>query len=115
MKGKYKSKFEKKTATQLKRAKVKFKYESRRIPYTLACHYTPDWEIETPTGVLIVETKGYFKPEDRRKLAAVKRQHPEIDIRIVFYKRVPQYIRWAEKHGFKYAVEKVPKEWLKGL
>lgn len=48
-------------------------------------------------------------------MIAVKRQHPELDIRIVFYGPNKKYARWAEKNGFKYAFENIPKEWLNGL
>lgn len=115
MKVKLKNKFEKKIHLQLKRNKCIFKYESERIPYILARHYIPDFVINTPTGKLYVECKGYLRAEHKSKLVAVKRQHPEKDIRILFYSTRKANIRWAEKTGFKYAVEKIPKEWLDGL
>ena len=114
-KSKYRNKFEADGAKQLKRAKVSFRYEQRKIAYVRAHHYTPDFEVDTPLGSIIIEFKGYFRVDDRAKMVAVKRQHPNLDIRFVFYKEVPAYIRWAEKHGFKWAVGKIPKEWLKGL
>lgn len=114
-KSKYKSKFESKTATYLKRHKVKFTYEKSKIPYVLACYYCPDWTIETPTGVVLVETKGYFKASDKRKMLAVKKQRPDLDIRLVFYRLVPEYVRWCEKNGFRYAIDKIPTDWLQGL
>lgn len=109
------NKFEKDTYKFLLKTGMDFKYEARKIPYVLACHYTPDWEIKTPNGSILVETKGYFRPQDKRKLAAVKRQHPGLDIRIVFYKDVKSYTKWAEKNGFKWAVGTIPQEWLDGL
>lgn len=108
------NKFEKKIEKQLRRAKVSFKYESEKIPYVVAYHYIPDFIITTHTGKLYIECKGYFRPEHKVKMKAVKKQHPELDIRIVFYSERPQYIKWAEKHGFKYAIGKIPKEWLLG-
>ena len=109
------NKFEKRINSQLKRAKVPFKYEPEKIPYVLACHYIPDFVLSTPLGKVYIECKGYFRPEDKRKLAAVKRLNPQLDIRIVFYARREQYIKWADKHGFKWAIERVPREWLSGL
>lgn len=94
---------------------MRFKYEARKIPYIIYANYTPDFEYEVQNGIVIVETKGYFRPEDRRKLAAVKRQHPEIDIRIVFYRSVPTYIKWANRNGFRYAIGEIPEDWLRGL
>lgn len=109
------NKFEQKIQRQLKRAKVVFKYESERIPYVLSGHYIPDFIIHTPTGLVYIECKGYFRPEHKRKMVAVKKQHPNLDIRIVFYSESKINKRWAEKNGFKYAIEKIPKDWLKGL
>jgi hypothetical protein len=62
-----------------------------------------------------IETKGYLRPEHKRKLVAVRRLHPEKDIRIIFYAPVKKNIKWAEKNGFKWAVETIPKEWLDGF
>ena len=107
--------FEKKINTQLRRAKATFKYESRKIPYVRAHHYIPDFEIVLPNGVLLLECKGYFRQEDKAKLAAVKRQHPELDLRIVFYAKNEKNLKWCEKHGIKCAIGKIPREWLKGM
>lgn len=109
------NKFEEKIWTQLRRAKVKFKYESEKLPYLLSGHYLPDFVIETPQGKVYIETKGYLRPEHKRKMVAVKKLHPSIDLRIVFYGKRIKDIRWAERCGFPYAIEKIPTEWLKGL
>jgi predicted nuclease of restriction endonuclease-like RecB superfamily len=106
------NKFETKLRKQLTKAKVKFSYESEKIPYVIAGHYIPDFIITTPHGKIYVEAKGHFRPEAKRKMAAVKRLHPNLDIRIVFYSTNKTYIRWAEKHGFKYAIGDIPKDWL---
>lgn len=112
---KLKNKFEKLLYLQLKRSKISFKYESEKIPYVLASHYIPDFPVFTPLGKIYIEGKGYLRPEDKRKLIAVKRQHPEMDIRIVFYSYNVKYIKWAERNGFRYAIGKIPKDWLNGL
>lgn len=112
---KIRNKFEKKIERQLKRAKVSFKYESEKIAYYWASHYIPDFVITLPNGKIYVECKGYFRPEDKRKLVAVKRLNPSIDLRIVFYAHKKPSIKWAEKHGFKWAVERIPKNWLEGF
>jgi predicted nuclease of restriction endonuclease-like RecB superfamily len=106
------NKFEKKIARQLTKANATFKYESEKIPYVLAGHYIPDFIISTSLGKIYIETKGYFRPEAKRKMVAVKRQHPELDIRLVFYKRSKAYEKWAIKNGFKYSFEHIPEEWL---
>ncbi len=107
--------FERKIESQLKKAKVSYTYETAKIPYVLARHYIPDFIITTPTGVVYIETKGHLRREDKAKLVAVKRQHPEIDLRIVFYAKKKTQIKWAEKCGFRYAFETIPKEWLDGF
>lgn len=107
--------FEKKIHKQLKRSKIIFCYETEKIPFVIASHYIPDYIIQTPLGKVYVECKGYLRPEDKRKLVCVKRQHPNLDIRILFYAHNAKYIKWAEKAGFKWSVDKIPKGWLDGL
>lgn len=109
------NKFEHKVYRQIRRSRLTFKYESERIPYVLAKHYIPDFVITTPTGKLYVECKGYLRPEHKAKMAAVRKQHPELDIRIVFYSINKRYIKWADKIGIKWAIGTIPEEWLKGL
>ena len=111
---KVKNKFELKILNQIKGSGCKVKYEGEKIPYVLAGHYIPDYIITTPSGKLYVEAKGHFRPEAKRKMVAVKRQHPELDIRIVFYRYNVKYERWANKYGFKFAWGVVPDEWLQG-
>lgn len=115
MKKKLKNKFEIKTYAQLKRARVKFKYEEEKIPYILARHYIPDFVITTKTGKVYVECKGYLRPEHKAKMVAVKKLNPNMDIRILFYATKKEYIKWAERNGFRYAVGEIPQEWLDGF
>jgi|ERR1700734_3480040 len=112
---KLKNKFEQKIYSQLKKAKVNFDYESERITYILTGYYLPDFVIRSPRGRIYIETKGYLRPEHKRKMVAVKRLHPEIDLRILFYAANKKNFKWAEKNGIKYAVSSIPKEWLHGL
>ena len=109
------NKFEKRIYASLKRKKVTFKYESTRLPYVLARHYIPDFIVDTPLGPVYIELKGYLRPEHKAKMVAVKKQHPEIDLRILFYAAKKDQIKWAEKNGFKYAIGTIPSDWLKGL
>ena len=120
MRNKFEHRISKELAQAVKRGKLKaFKYEAEKISYILNGSYLPDFIIETDCGKVYVECKGYLRPEDKRKLRAVKVQHPEMDLRILFYgdatAREKDQIRWAQKNGFKYAVHKIPKEWLLGL
>jgi len=86
------------------------------IPYDINAKYVPDFVL--PNGI-IIETKGWFPPEDRRKMANVKRCHPELDIRFIFLKDQPitkgsktLYSTWAEKHGFPWALKTIPVDWI---
>lgn len=111
------NKFEFSLNEQLKRSDRHFGYEVARYPYWIKGIYYPDWVIfkdkDRKRIDFLIEAKGYFRPESKRKLVAVKKYHPDVDIRIVFYRRRERDIKWAERHGFKYAIGKIPKEWLK--
>ena len=115
IKPKLRNRFEKKIDLQLRRAKVQFTYEGEKIAYILARHYIPDFIIITPLGRVYVEAKGYLRPEHKAKLIAVKKQHPNLDLRILFYADTKKNTKWASKNGFKFAVGTIPKEWLSGL
>src|SRR5215203_5371174 len=104
---KTRNKFEAKIERQLKKAKIKFKYESEKIPYIFSGHYIPDFVIEGKSGKVYVETKGYLRPEHKRKMVAVKRLNPGLDIRILFYSHKIKDIRWADKNGFIWAVDTI--------
>jgi Autographiviridae endonuclease I len=123
-------------AAQLKAAGVPSEYESCTISYYSGPHtYTPDFPL--PNGI-IVESKGYFKPEDRAKHLLIKQQHPNLDIRFVFQrgatyiaskkerekreanarrqgKPLPKhatYIDWCRKNGFQCAEKLIPQAWI---
>lgn len=132
---KFRSGFEEEITDVLDKRRVPYKYEERKLPYTLTKNYIPD--IELPNGIL-VELKGEFDLDDRAKMKAVKEQYPDLDIRIVFQqnnflhkmskeskkKRLDKatkggkirkretYKDWAEKHGYKCAVGTIPMEWI---
>ena len=117
---KLKSGLEKKVYRQLKRAKVPFKYEGIAFPYVLARRYFPDFTIQTKSGKIIyVEVKGYLRPEDRAKLAAVRKGNPTVDLRILFgrdnklHKNAKlTYTGWANKHGIPWCIGSIPRSWL---
>lgn len=115
-----KSKFEEEVYKQLvkKYGKVAVTYENAKIPYTLSYNYIPDFSV--CSGLVndgyILEAKGYFRPEARTKMRAVKEQHPELDLRLLFQNNGKigknfRYSDWAEKHDFIYAIGKIPKDW----
>ncbi len=114
----YRSKAEKEFANVLADAKINFAYEPNRIPYVVSKTYLPDFYL-VDYGFYI-EFKGYFKPSDRTKHKLIKEQNPLIDIRFVFMnanKKLNKtsktsYGFWCDQHGFKWAENKIPDEWL---
>ena len=78
----YRSGLEDIVATYLKEHKVKFLYEKIKIEWEDLSYrtYTPDFVLNNG---IIIETKGRFLAADRRKHIAIKKQHPELDIRFI--------------------------------
>lgn len=116
-KGSYRSKFESSVATDLRQRKIKFHYEPCIVSYQLECHYTPD--ILLPNGVYI-ECKGLFDAQDRRKILAVIKCNPDLDLRLLFQnakvkitkKSKTTYGAWATKHDITWAEGRIPQSWL---
>jgi predicted nuclease of restriction endonuclease-like RecB superfamily len=105
-----------------KPAKVKnIEYETERLRYILEKWYVPDFIITRKDGSKIyIETKGYFRPDDRAKLLATRDNNPGVDIRLVFMvdnklnkNAKMKYSGWAEKHNFTYSIGHVPFDWFK--
>ena len=114
----FRSKFEAAVAASLKKRGLNFHYEGQALSYVIQAFYTPDFIL--PNGV-IVETKGLFDSDDRRKMVAVKEQNPHLDIRLCFMKadvklsRAPRsltYWQWAERHGFLWSEGHIPTTWF---
>jgi len=115
----YRSGFEDDTAKYLKEKGINFTYEKERIEWLdiRTRHYTPDFILENG---IVIETKGRFVSNDRRKHVEIKKQYPELDLRFVFqnsraklYKGAKSsYGDWCKRHGFKYAEKVIPDEWL---
>lgn len=116
----FRSGLEEKVAEQLTLQRVDFTFEEHKVHYEKPARkakYTPDFVL--PNGI-IIETKGRFVTADRQKHILIKDQHPGLDIRFVFSNpnaRISKqskttYAMWCKKHGFKYAKQLVPQEWL---
>lgn len=106
------NKFERKLDEQLSKSKVKYSYETEKIPYVIYGLYNPDFVLVLPSGhIIYIEAKGHFRPEAKRKMAAVKKQNPSLDIRFIFYSKNKTYIKFAEKHGFPWAIGEIPEGW----
>lgn len=115
----YRSGLEEDTAKYLTERGVAYTYEETKIKWVDLRYrtYTPDFVL--PNGI-IIETKGRFVNDDRRKHRAIKDQFPALDIRFVFtnsnnklYKgSKSSYADWCKRYGFKYADKSIPEEWL---
>lgn len=130
------SKFEQDVAKQLRNKRVDFEYEKWYLDYEQATHgdsfvcntcgskaisrqrwYLPDFVLKD-TG-LIIEAKGRFTAADRKKMKAVKDNHPDEDIRILFQRNnkihknsEKRYTDWCDDNGFPCAVGTIPDDWL---
>ena len=114
----FKSGLEEKVSDLLCELGVDYEYEGKSFPYTIQHLYTPDFIL--PNGV-VLETKGYWRPEDRRKVKQVITENPDIDLRMVFqdpYKKISKkskttYSKWCQRYGIKWcAFHAIPIDWL---
>lgn len=117
----YRSGFEHKVSQQLTEAKVKFEYENTVINYIKPeTHHTYTIDFTLPNGIL-VETKGRWVLEDRKKHLLIKKQHPELDIRFVFMNPKGKirkgskttYADFCDKNDIIWADKQIPKAWYK--
>jgi len=116
----YRSKFEQTIATDLRKRKVQFEYETLKLPFIEpeSKHvYKPDFIL--PNGIC-VEAKGKFDNEARKKMAIVIEQYRGTrDIRMLFMRDQPlqkgaknYYSDWCNARGIQWAIGHVPEEWL---
>ena len=115
---KFRSNLEKNIADLLTGLGVSYEYESEKLSYTIEHNYTPDFVLPNYT---YLEAKGYWAPEDRRKILAVKKSNPDVDIRMVFQspyntiskKSKTTYAKWCERHDIPWSsYQEIPIEWL---
>ena len=101
---------------------IPYKYEELTLEYIQPekkRKYTPDIVLEQ-SGI-IIEIKGRWVTADRQKIAMVKQQHPEIDLRMVFSNSKTKiskqsnttYGSYCDKLGIPYADKMIPETWLK--
>ena len=119
----YRSGLEETIADQLRSNEIEVLYETDRIHYVIPARqakYTPDFKLPKKDGFWYCEGKGLWAVADRAKHLLIKKQHPDIDIRFVFsnarsklYKgSKTTYADYCEKHGFKWAHQVIPDEWI---
>jgi len=115
----YRSGLEQEVAAYLKGKQSKVRYEVLKVEWEDLKYrtYTPDFVL--PNGI-IIETKGRFTSDDRRKHQLIKKQHPDLDIRFVFESSNRKlskgskttYGIWCERNKMQYADRVIPLEWL---
>lgn len=121
MKYGFRSGLEEKVAEFLTSKGVKFTYETLKVPYVKpeTKHiYTPDFILDNG---IIIETKGRWLLDDRKKHLLIRKQRPDLDIRILFQNANAKiskgsktsYADFCEKHGIPYAHREIPVAWLK--
>ncbi len=120
-----KSGLEDKVLTQLQKAGVDCVYEKEALPFVQPAEnrkYTPDFFLtKKDGGTMIIETKGRFTVQDRKKIKLVNEQYPAMDFRMVFsysknklYKgSKTTYGTWCDKINIPYADKEIPLDWLK--
>ena len=117
----FRSGLEEKVAEFLTSKGVKFTFETLKVSYVKpeTKHiYTPDFSLDNG---IIIETKGRWMMEDRKKHVLIRKQHPNLDIRILFQNANAKiskgsktsYADFCEKHGIPYAHREIPVAWLK--
>jgi len=116
----YRSNLEWTIAQQIQKEKHELRYEIIKIQWVdfSIRSYTPDFVLDNG---IVLEVKGYWSTSDRRKHLEIKRQHPELDIRLVFENSSRKirkgsntsYGKWCEKKDIIYCDRVIPKIWLK--
>ncbi|MER8422499.1 hypothetical protein [Mesorhizobium sp. M1403] len=116
----FRSGLEDKVSGDLNSLGITYTYEAHKITYEVPAReakYTPDFLLDNG---IIVETKGQFVTADRQKHLHIKKQHPGLDIRLVFSRSATRiskqssttYAMWCDTHGFQYADKSIPQCWI---
>lgn len=114
----FRSRLEARVAKWMDLNGLSYQFEPHKLSYTIESNYIPDFVL--PNGVAL-EVKGYLRPEDRRKLLAVRKAHPDLDLRLVFQSPFntinknssTTYADWAEKQGFPWCnASSIPLSWF---
>lgn len=123
-----KSKAELEVAQNCDKKKLKWEYETETFlwnpPPPKVKRYTPDFVITRSDGTkFLVEYKEYLDAASKRKIRAMRTQHPDIEYYVLFgpkcsKKKISKvskttYGEWANKNNIKWGEGRaIPKEWL---
>lgn len=115
----YRSRLEDAHVAFLQQHQNELRYEKLKIEWEDLKYrkYTPDFQLDNG---IIIESKGFFDADDRRKHLCVRKQHPELDIRFVFDNAhaklnkgsLSTYADWCNDNDFKWSHKVIPMEWL---
>ena len=118
----FRSKLEMILNQQLVNSGVKFSYEGalnviKYVKPETRHRYLADFLLENG---IIIEAKGMFTSDDRKKHLYIKEQYPQLDIRFVFMnaknklskRSKTTYGMWCDKNKFLYADRCIPQEWI---
>jgi len=116
----YRSGLEQKIQDQLRKAGCNAEYEPFKIPYTVPAsnhNYTPDFVLENG---IVIESKGRWDLDSRKKHKLLKQQYPDLDLRFVFSNSNARIRKGAksryrdecEKMDIMYADKLIPEEWM---
>lgn len=116
----YRSAIELNIAEQIEEQGQEIRYEAIKIQWIdLSIRtYTPDFVLDNG---IIIEVKGRWTAHDRKKHLEIRKQHPHLDIRMVFensrkklYKSSKTtYALWCAKKNIVFADRVIPEAWLK--
>ena len=116
----YRSGLEELVADQIAATGMEVRHEAVSFYYTVperVASYKPDFVL---SNGIVIETKGRFVTEDRKKHRLLREQYPDLDIRFVFSnpntkigKKSPtSYAMWCDRLGILYSKKLIPEEWL---
>ena len=118
----FRSKSEEKIYNYLLNKKIPHEYEKCKIEYQWLedKKYIPDFILKE--NGIILEVKGRFVREDRKKHLFIRKQKPELDIRFIFDNPKAKLYKggkmtnasWCDKYKFKYCSlrEGIPEAWF---
>lgn len=110
----YRSGFEARLARDFDARGVEVEFEAETLPYTTYHTCRVDWRFTSASGkTILVESKGWFPPEDKAKVLAIIESNPGVDYRLLFERPNPKFEAWAKKRKIKYAVGTIPDAWFK--
>jgi Phage endonuclease I len=113
----FRSKYEETVYNNAEENGFRVEYEPFSLAYLVKGNYYPDFVLENG---IIVEAKGYFDSRARAKMIAVKKNNPDLDIRMLFMNSRTKvrkgskltYADWCEKYKFPFADGMIPIEWF---